>query len=210
LKQESDAAEREKRTRFAPLQITRRSVAQTHTDVGRVYASLGRTGDAEQLWLRANALDPENTICRLNLAVFYQRAGQYGEALQFYEEIARIDPNDALVHLNLGRASLKLNQVERAERAFAEVIRLAPNQPEGHSALAQLYVQGGRNPAEAVRLAETAVRLAPDAQYLALLSEARARNGDRQGALTAINQAIDLQPGNGQYQQMRQMLLGRK
>ena len=210
LKQQNDTAEREKRTRFAPLQITRKSVAQTHTDVGRVYALLGHTGEAEQLWLRATALDPENTICRLNLAVFYQRTGQEGEALRFYEEIARIDPSDALVHLNLGRVSLKLRQVERAERAFVTVVKLAPNQPEGHSALAQLYLQTNRNPAEAARLAEAAVQLAPEAPYLALLSEARARNGDRQGALAAINQAIDLQPGNGQYRQMREMLLGRK
>jgi len=207
LKARSDDAEREKRARFAPLQVTRKSVAQTHTDVGRVYALLGRPAEAEQLWLRATALDPENTLCRLNLAVFYQRTGKDSEALRFYEEVAKIDPSDALVHLNLGRISLRLKQPDRAERAFAEVVRLAPNQPEGHSALAQLYLQANRNPADAVRSAEAAVKLSPDAQYLAVLSEARARNGDRPGALAAIDQAIDLQPANGQFQQMRETLL---
>ena len=210
LKQQSDDAEREKRIHFAPLEITRKSVAQTHTDVGRVYALLGRAADAEQLWLRATALDPANTICRLNLAVLYQRTGNDARAQQFYEDIARLDPSDALVQLNLGRVSLKLNQIERAERAFAEVTRLAPNQPEGHSALAQLYLQANRNPDDAVRLAETAVKLAPEAPYLAILSQARARSGDRQGALAAINQALDLQPANGQYRQMREILLGTK
>jgi hypothetical protein len=61
-----------------------------------------------------------------------------------------------------------------------------------------------------VRLAETAVKLAPEAPYLAILSQARARSGDRQGALAAINQALDLQPANGQYRQMREILLGTK
>jgi tetratricopeptide (TPR) repeat protein len=210
LKMENDKADREKRAGFAPLRITLKNTAQTHTDVGRVYALQNRPQEAEQLWLRAAALDPENTICRLNLAVFYQRTGQDRGALRLYEEIARIDPADGLVQLNLGRVSLKLRQAERAERAFREVIRLAPDRPDGYAALAELHLQSNRNLAEARRLAEAAVRLAPEAKYFAILGQACVMNGDRKGALTAMNKAIELQPDNNQYQRLLEKLLGGK
>jgi superkiller protein 3 len=208
LKKASEEEGRRWRARFSPLSVAKRSVAQTHTDVGRVYLTQGRAREAEQLWRRASMLDPSNALCRLQLAVHCQRTRRPQEALRFYEEVARIDPNDGLAHLNLGRVCLKLNRFERAERAFNEVIRLAPNQPEGHSALAELFLQTNRNLDEARRLAEKAVSLAPEAQHFALLGQACAMNRDRAGALAAFNRAIDLQPDNAQYHRLRDTLLG--
>ena len=138
LKRQADRQAREMRTDYDSLAITRRSVAQTHTDVGRVYILNRRPKEAEELWLKAAALDGSNTLCRLQLAVHYQQSGQFPEALRYYQEVARLDPRDALVHLNIGRVSLKLNQVQQAEAAFQKVVELAPNRPEGHAALAQV------------------------------------------------------------------------
>jgi len=58
-----------------------------------------------------------------------------------------------------------------------------------------------------VALAETAVKLAPEAKYYALLGQAYAMSNDRAGALAAFNRAIELQPDNRQYVQFRAMLL---
>src|SRR5262249_25102115 len=162
----SDEEGRRWRANLDTLSVSMKSVAKTHTDTGRVYLTQGRTRDAGELWLRAAALDRSNTLCRLQLAVHYQHARQPRDALRFYEEATAIDPSDGLIHLNLGRVSQKLGQIDRAERAFKEVIRLAPNQFEGYGALAELYLQLNRNLPEARKLAETAVRLAPDAPNL--------------------------------------------
>jgi tetratricopeptide (TPR) repeat protein len=210
LKKENEEQARRLRANYDTLAITRKSVAQTHTDVGRVYMIQRRAGAAEELWLKAAALDPENALCRLQLAVLYQQTEKHRDAFRLYEEVAKLDPGDALTHLNLGRVSLKLNQIERAGQAFKEVMRLAPTRPEGYSALAELYLQTNRNVAEALRLADMAVNLAPEARYLAILSQARAQNGDRRGALAAIDRALELQPANGQYLQLRELLLGKK
>jgi len=207
LNRETDEQKRRVRESFDTMAITRKSVAQTHTDVGRVYARQGRIRDAEESWLRAVGLDPRNTVCRLQLAILYQQTNRDGEALKLYGEIATIDPSDALVHLNVGRVCLKLGHPARAERAFKEVIRLAADRPEGHAGLAELYLQGGRDLTKARALAETAVRLAPEAPYYALLGHACAINRDRAGALAAFNRAVELRPDNPQYAQLRDALL---
>jgi tetratricopeptide (TPR) repeat protein len=145
LKQQKDQQAREVRATYDPLSITKRSVAKTHTDVGRVYIINNRPKEAEELWLRAAALDSANTLCRLQLAIHYHQTERYSQALQYYQDVARADPNDALLQLNIGRVCLKLNQPSRAEEAFKKVVELAPDRPEGHAALAQarqLLAQG--------------------------------------------------------------------
>jgi tetratricopeptide (TPR) repeat protein len=207
LRERAEERGRQVRANYDTMTITKKSVAQTHTDVGRVYVTAGRLREAEGLWLKAAELDPKNSLCRLQLAVIYQQTGRHREALKYYEEIATVDPNDALVQLNMGRVCMKLNDTERAEQTFAQAIRLARDQPEGHSSLAELYLQTRRNLGEAVALAETAVKLAPEAKYYALLGQAYAMSNDRAGALAAFNRAIELQPDNPQYVQFRTMLL---
>jgi tetratricopeptide (TPR) repeat protein len=210
LRKESEEQARRARAEFNPLTVTRQSVARTHTDVGRVYMIVGRTTKAEELWLRAAALDPKNVLCRLQLAVLYQQTRRDREALHFYEQAARLDPRDGLTHLNMGRVCMKLQNPDRAQMAFKEVIRLEPKRPEGYSALAQLYIQTRSNLAEAERLATVATELSKEAPYFALLSQACAQNGNRDGALSAINQAIELQPANPQFVQMRETILAAK
>jgi tetratricopeptide (TPR) repeat protein len=209
LRERADERGRQVRADYDTMAITKKSVAQTHTDVGRVYVTTGRLREAERLWLKAAELDPKNSLCRLQLAVIYQQTGKHREALKYYEEIAKGDPNDALVHLNMGRVWMKLNDTEQAEQAFAQAIRLAPNQAESHSSLAELYLQNRIKLGEAVALAEAAVKLAPEAKYYALLGQAYAMSNDRAGALAAFNRAIELQPDNRQYVQFRTMLLAK-
>jgi len=210
LKKASDDEGRSWRANFSPLRVAKKSVAQTHTDVGRVYLKQGRAREAEELWLKAAALDSSNTLCRLQLAVLYQQTRKDRDALRCYEEVANIDPTDGLVQLNLGRVSMRLNQTERAERAFKEVIKLEPKRPEGHSALAQLYLRTTRNLPQARELAQTAVALGPEAPNFVLLSRTCAANGDRASALAAIDKAIELEPTNEEYFQVRRMLLGNR
>ena len=138
LKKQADQEKREVRKDYDSLSITKRSVAQTHTDVGRVYILNQRPKEAEELWLRSAALDSSNVLCRLQLGVHYHQTGRYAEALRCYQEAARLDPRDALVQMNIGRVSLKLNQMQQAEAAFNRVVELAPERPEGHAALAQV------------------------------------------------------------------------
>ena len=138
LKKQKEEEARNTRANYDTLGMTRRSVAQTHTDVGRVYMIQQRAKEAEALWLRAAMLDSSNALCRLQLAVLCHQTRRYQDALRYYLEVAQIDPSDALVQLNVGRVSVKLNLMAQAEAAFKKVVELAPDRPEGHAALAQV------------------------------------------------------------------------
>jgi cytochrome c-type biogenesis protein CcmH/NrfG len=57
-----------------------------------------------------------------------------------------------------------------------------------------------------VALARKAVALKPTALNYYVLSNACDKSGDYQGALQAIEQAIQLEPGNAQYKQAYQRI----
>ena len=67
LKHETDEHARQVRADYDSLAISKRSVAQTHTDVGRVYVLNHRPKEAEELWLQAAALDPGSRASRLSV-----------------------------------------------------------------------------------------------------------------------------------------------
>jgi Flp pilus assembly protein TadD len=71
-------------------------------------------------------------------------------------------------------------------------------------------LNAGRKLDEARSLAQTAVRLEPSAASFLVLGEACDRNGDRQGALSAMERAIALEPGNDQYRRIYGWLKQRK
>lgn len=206
LKSENQTAERQARTDFNPLAITRRSLARTHTEVGRVYMSQGQSQKAEKLFLRAAEVDPDNTACRFMLVMLYQQSQRNHEALRFSREMVRAEPKNPFHYLAMGNLHARLKQRAEAEAAFKKVIELAPDRAEGPFALAQLYLQANTRLDEALELARRAVNLAPSPVNHYVLSQACARIGDLPGAMAAIEKACALDPGNQQYREWRSLL----
>jgi tetratricopeptide (TPR) repeat protein len=196
------------RQAFDSLAVTRRSVAHTHTDIGRVYQSHDRADLAEPLWQKAALLDPNNVDCRFYLAVLCEHQQKLLEALTWYEQIIRAEPANGAAYFLLGNLRMRLNQPEAAEKAFRKVIEVDPERPEGYRALARCYLQSHRRAAEARALAAQAVEIEPAAVNYFLLSSACESNDDRAGALAAIKRAVELDPGNGEYQRAYQRLMG--
>jgi len=209
LKSAGQAMGRQARTDFDPLAVTRRSLARTHTEVGRAYAAKGQREKAERLFLRAAVVDPSNTACRFQLVMLYQQAQRNEEALRFCQEMARAEPHNAFHFLGLGNLQLRLKHPAEAEAAFKQVIELAPQRAEGYFALAQFYVQARLQPTEALRLAQRAVALAPSPVNLYVLSQACAQNGDWPAARAAIDRACALDPQHPQYAAWRASLRSR-
>jgi tetratricopeptide (TPR) repeat protein len=206
LKAEAQRTGRRVRSIWDPLAITRRNVAKTHTDAGRVFRARGSSVRAEKLWLRAAELDPKNVACRLYLGELYVRTGKDRQALAMYEEAIAIQPKDPFSYLNAGNLYVRLKRFKEAERALKKVVQLAPHRSEGYFSLARLYVIMGRNVDQAVVHAETAVELAPRAPNYAILSQACAKNGNHEGALRAIARAVELAPNDKRYRDMQEKL----
>jgi tetratricopeptide (TPR) repeat protein len=127
LKSQGQALGRQARTDFNPLAITRRSLAQTHTEIARVYLANGRLQEAETLLLRVAEADPANAACRFQRVSLYQQAQRNEEALRFSREMVRAEPRHAFHHLAAGNLHLRLKQAAEAEAAFKRVTELAPD-----------------------------------------------------------------------------------
>ncbi len=94
LEAEDQIAGRHWRQVLEPLMVTRRSVAHTNTDIGRVYQEHGYQDKAEHLWQNAAILDPNNIECRFYLSALYLKDRKPPEALKLYEQITQIDPKN--------------------------------------------------------------------------------------------------------------------
>lgn len=207
LKSRHQTAGREMRTRYNPLEITKRSLSQTHTEVGWVYSEKGLVAKAEALWLRAVAADPDNTACRFHLVMLYQKQGRNEDALAQAREMVRAEPKNAFHHIGMGNLLARLKRGPEAEEAFNKAIALAPERPEGYFALAQLYLRTESKTEDALRLAKQAVTIAPAPPHYFVLSQAQAKAGDRAGAIASIDRAREMDPKNPQYQRQHVTLL---
>jgi len=197
---------RDLRSRFDDLEAMCADFAVRFTYAGRVCLAHGDLAQTEQLWRRAATLDPAGVPCRVQLASLYEQTDRPEAALGVCRELAEIEPASPAHRLHLGLASARLRRFDQAEAAFREVIRLAPQSPEGHAALAGLYLSTGRRLDDAARLAQTALDLQPNAPNYALWSQVCAARGARAEAISAIERAIELDSANAQYREMLELL----
>jgi len=208
LKDKEMKAMKERDNRFNDLVSARQTAAQAHTDVGQLYYLRRSSEKAEKLLQRAASLDPEQSDCRVLLATLYEQDGKLMKALHFYEQLTTIQPQNINYHGNVGILSLQLQRYDDAEKAFRKVIELNPNQSFGYYHLAYLYLKTNRKLPEAEKLAEKAVALEKTGENFFILSWACNVNGDIASAMSAIQQAIRLEPGNIEYRQMYEQLKG--
>jgi tetratricopeptide (TPR) repeat protein len=184
------------------LESLRASVVRTYLDAERLYRKSGNIAKSEQLLNRASEVDPNNTRCLERLASLYYKTKRASKALECFEKIARVDPNNPISYLNIGQIATQLRMFEKAERAFRKTIILAPNNPAGYRELTRFYLRTNTNAARAHSLAQKAITLEKNAETYFLLGWAADVNGDRAGALQAMEQAIKLQPTNQKYRQI--------
>jgi superkiller protein 3 len=180
----------------------RASIVKTYLDAERLYRDSGNTAKAEELLNRAFGLDQNNTRCLERLASLYYTTNRAAKALECFEKITRVDPNNPISYLNIGQVATQLRMFEKAERAFRKTITLAPNDPAGYRELARFYLRTNTNVAQAQGLAQKAISLGKNAETYFILGWATDVNGDRAGALQAMEQAIKLQPRNQKYRQI--------
>lgn len=189
---------------------TQKSAATTYINAGRIYRENGNPARAEELLLRATALNPENVVSFLELSQLYQAGNQPLKTLQMYKKISEIQPESPLPYLLIGMLSAQLNKYDDSEKAFRRLIVLVPNKTDGYRELARLYLKTNRNLKQARQLAEKAVAINASAENYFVLSWAFYSNGDFVRAQAAVQHALKLEPGNKQYQLLYKNIQQRK
>lgn len=137
-------------------------------------------GDFRWIYLRANV----------------EEARDPAAAAALYRQAVELDPNYAPARIRLASALEKIGLAADADEHYREAARLEPDNAVAHLGLGRLALARGEGEVDqAIRHLERAYELSPDTQaVVAMLSRARHRAGDRDGARRLAQAARDLPP----------------
>jgi tetratricopeptide (TPR) repeat protein len=188
------------------LPLVRQTVARTLFGAGQIRRLHGEKDQAAQLFLRAAKLDPDNGAWRASLESLYREAKAPSQAVEAFRKLVVEQPQNSLNHWFLGRAQAELGRFEAALQAYQQVQRLTPDRPDGHRSVAELCLRANREPAVALAAAERLLALDPSGPTHYLVAVARVRNGDRDGAVKAMEKAVRLSPEKPQFREFLEQL----
>lgn len=149
---------------------------------------------------RGKRWNPDAYWIHRELGYAYIQLGKPDEAIAACRAAVKLKPKESEAHLRLGMALQKKGRYQESVAACREALRI---QPDRHGALNNLswYLATCpdiklRDPAEAVELAQKAVRLKPnEGYYWNTLGTARYRTGDWKAAITDLETSMKLRKG---------------
>lgn len=200
-------SDRNRARAFDDLATQRQAVVKRHVLAGTLQLQFGDLRIAEAHWLRAAAIAPDDVATRRALETLYEQQGRAGGALQFLDELIRLEPGNPEHLLRKGRLLIGLGSESDAKQTLERVLEETPDLAEAHLLLAELFLRSGSDMTAAASHAEKAVSLAASSRSLLLLAAVRGECGDHSGALSALNQAMSLDPENPQIRQAYEQLL---
>jgi serine/threonine protein kinase/tetratricopeptide (TPR) repeat protein len=174
--------------------------APAHDGLGTVFFKQRRLDEAIAAYHRAIDSDPDWAFAHNHLGLALAAKRDFDKAVSAFREAVRAKPEAAEFHNNLGFMLVIQGQVGEAITAYREAIRLGPDLSMTMNNLAwQLATCPDpklRDPAEAVRLANRAVQLAPrQGAFQNTLGVAFYQAGEWQSAVTALNASMERNKG---------------
>ncbi len=130
----------------------------------------------------------------------------FSTAIQAYQKLVTTSPKQWQYWRTLGLLYVNTRQFDRAVEAFQQAVGVGADSAQAHNDLARLYAGLDQSLDLAVELANKAVSLSREAQYLDTLAYIYYRSGDYSKAIQAAQAAIQLAPDNLRYQEQRQLI----
>jgi tetratricopeptide (TPR) repeat protein len=108
-----------------------------HLELGKLYISQGRTGDAIRELQSVLQADAANEDANYYLGALLVRESRYAESIPYLEHAVKLRPDSWSAYLYLGRAKLRLEQPADAVTLLRKAAALHPEDPS-------VYFQLGR------------------------------------------------------------------
>ena len=179
-------------------------VFESNLNLGISLAKAGQP-DAEQFLRAATTLKPTANVDEgrarawLSLADVLE-ASKPEEAIDAYQRAAALTPKDPEPHLAVGALLEKVNRFADAEQEYKQVLAIDPASSQALTGLANIYARGNRF-LEAQQVLEKIVALHPDDIPARLqLSRVLVLMGKNDEAVTSVQAASKLDPGNPKIQ----------
>jgi tetratricopeptide (TPR) repeat protein len=173
--------------------------ADLHNSLGRALAMKNRLDEAMAEFQQAAQIDPRSAEARNNIGRVLASQGRLEDAIPYFQEAVEIDPGLVEAQQFLGAALYYARgQVREALAHWRAALRAQPDflpaLNEAAHVLAASPEASVRNGAEAVTLAERAVKLSGgrEAMYLDTLAAAYAEAGRFPDAIATARRALDV------------------
>jgi tetratricopeptide (TPR) repeat protein len=134
---------------------------KAHFSLGRLFESQGKVDDALAEYFRTLELEPNNTEVSLNVAAIQLANHQPDQALSRLDRVVELAPENGEARELRGRTHLTMRHFSQAVDDFRAAANKFPGRADIHYNLA-LALEADHKPADALRAAEQALRLAPD------------------------------------------------
>ena len=160
--------------------------------LGRTLASAGRAAMAERTFRDTLADIPMSAQSHFELGRLYDTAGRHREAADAFAAAAAVPPilGEERVHELIGRALIADTDFDGAIQAFTRRVEVSPNYAPAHRALAETYLQLGRDDEALAELTAAALIEPADALAHAGRAQLHLRNGRYQDAAGAARAAL--------------------
>jgi len=186
--------------------LVRWDTAEVYMSAAKVYVVHEYFRTAQAHLRKGGDLCPTHSECLHLLAWLYEQEGRIDEAIETWLRVKEHKPKSVIARVRLGSLYVRLGEFEAAEEAFLSVIDISPDWAGGYAGLANLYLDTNRKLPEAQRLAREVVEREPLPEHYFTLCLACQRNGDVTEARRAIDQAVAMDPGNKEYEQIRELI----
>jgi tetratricopeptide (TPR) repeat protein len=134
---------------------------KAHFSLGRLLEATGKSDDAMAAYFRALEFEPNHPDSSLRVAAIQLARNQPDQALSRLDRVIELTPENGEARELRGRAQLALRHFSQAIADLRAAAERLPDRPEVYYQLA-LAFEADHKPAQALRAAERALKLAPD------------------------------------------------
>ena len=138
---------------------------EAYGTMGEIYHAYSLIAPAQECYLNASRLAPQDFRWIYLLAKLDQLEGRFDEALRRFQTAGRLRPEYFAVPVNLGQIYLQLNRLEEAKASFKTALAAEGNIPAAHYGLGQIAL-ASRDYPEAINHFEKALSQAPGANRI--------------------------------------------
>ena len=164
----------------------------------RTWFQIGYWKDDLTLFSHCVALNPDNYVAHVNLAVAYTNLGKAEMAIHHFQEALRIHANDVVALDGLGHLYNKLGLQDKAVHYYSEEVRYNPKDTKAKFELGTVYAAKGDLDG-AIKQFSYVITLDPkyaEAYYnLGIIS---AKRGEMNKALEYFTSALNLHPNDAE------------
>jgi superkiller protein 3 len=172
--------------------------AQAWSLIGIAYAHLNRGEQSVNALRQAAAFAPGEEEYLLNLTRELMELNRYPEAVAAVQSGLAANPESYALHLRLGAAYLAAGRYAEAESVFRDLVAAGDPLPTGYVGLAQVLLRIGRAEEASAVLAEAEKKLGQKFLISYFRGLALARAAKPAEALSAFQQAVQLDPNNAE------------